>query len=186
MRDALWDERRAMIGVVDELLHCPLQRLDHGGFPAAPGVYLLLMDVAPLPAYQPVARCRWPVYAGKAAADADARLRRHRGNLALIPNLSQVTFWVATLALPSASGAGYAEALAIEAFAPVWNLVLPGLSSTKQGANRLVQKSPKFSVVHPGGPAGRGKSRWSAETLEAEAHDHLQRTVPAGMVWTRK
>lgn len=184
MGEPLWDERRATIGVVDELLHCRLRRLSSGGFPVSSAVYMLFMDVAPFAAYRAVARCRWPVYAGKAATDAEARLHRHAINLALIPNLSEVTFWVATLPMPSASAAGYGESLAIDAFAPVWNVVLPGLSSTKQGGSRQrTQKAPRWAVVHPGGATGMGKSRWRPEVLKVEVQDHLERTVPMGTGW---
>lgn len=183
--DALWDERRMTASLVDEVLHRPRVPIETRSFPTSPGVYLLMME-SDLPLgslYEPLAGCVWPVYVGVGRSSVRRRLGRHRGHLAEIPNLRRTRFRAVTLTMTTSASAAMAEALLIEQFQPAWNLVLPGLTSSRQGANREEQRVSKHSVLHPGPHIGRGESKHSRRVLTGDVRRHLRHTVPRGGGW---
>lgn len=187
MTGQLWNESRAEIAVLDEFLHQPLRRLSDGRFPEGPGAYGLFMERPPLGrVYRRLRGCAWMPYIGAAKKDMPHRLGRHFRNLGAIPNLAHADFWVATIPLPSAAAALYAEALLIAALQPVWSTVLPGLSSVKQGGSRAkTQRVSRHAILHPGPYSSHGTSPHTAAELATLVERHLDATVPAGTSWSR-
>lgn len=181
-----WDEDAVAIDLLDELLHQPLRPLVGGGLPDGPGIYLLFLQAPPLPeVYEAVAgpsSC-WPVYAGKAQLSVAARTARHIVNIDHTSNLSSDRVWMASLELGSPESVVYAEVLVLKHLKPVWNTVLTGFTSCRQGATRRTQRLPRHALLHPSPNVGAGAPLATVEAVKAEAWEHLRRTVPIGGGW---
>ena len=181
-----WDEEAVAVDLMDELLHQPLSPLVGGAMPDGPGIYLLFLQAPPLPeVYGAVAgpHSCWPVYAGKAQRSVAARTSRHIVNVDHTSNLTSDRVWTASLEMSSPESVVYAEGLVLKHFQPLWNSVLTGFTSCRQGATRQTQRLPRHALLHPSPNVGGGAANATVEAVKAEARDHLRRTVPIGGGW---
>ncbi len=157
------------------------------------GIYALYYR-GPFEAYRAIsgARCRLPIYVGKAVpagarkgADGLApragrvlynRLRQHRATIEQAENLIPSDFKCRFLVVKEV-WIPLAEQVLVNQFKPVWNTVLDGFGNHPPGSGRRAMRRPRWDIVHPGREwAARLEAREDAEAILAEVRAHLARS----------
>lgn len=190
----LWDERSALIAILDELLHRPRDPLTTGSSRTGPGLYAVFyrcrrtgprrLDSTPgTAALEQVDAATWPVYVGSALSVRE-RFNRHLTNAAHLIDIEPGELWTLELPLRSHAASLYAEALVIDALQPVWNQYwCRGFGSRDQGPTRTGQAPSPFSRLHRISPRGP-RSEAIRDELAESVRRHLMATVFPHRGWT--
>lgn len=190
---ALWNERSALVAVIDELLHRPRDPLTTGSSHTGPGLYAVFYrrhrrkeqgDKATpgTAALEQVAAATWPVYVGSAISVRE-RHNRHLTNAAHLVDIDADELWTLALPLPSHAAALYAEALVIDALQPVWNEYwCRGFGSRDQGSTRTGQAPSPFALLHRIPARGPQAAAVQLELAEC-VRSHLAATVHPDQGW---
>lgn len=181
--------------VAGALLRQPVRPLgDVGGLVGA-GVYAIYYTGA-FPAYAPIAEqnrgdaFRQPIYVGKAIPKGgrkgglgmdsakgtalSSRLKKHASSVEAASNLDIADFRFRCLVVDDI-WIPLGENILIEAFKPVWNMVVDGFGINDPGSGRYNQARSQWDVLHPGrGYADKLKpGKNSAEEISALISDFM-------------
>jgi hypothetical protein len=159
------------------------------------GVYAIYY-IGDFDLYTPIAQAnregRWaaPIYVGKAIPEGQRvgsgidsamtatralndRLLRHANSIIQVQNLSIDDFYFRSLVVEDVF-IPLGEAILIETFQPLWNVVLFGFGNNPTGGPRSSQATSRWDTLHPG-RSGAGVSPSSeVEEVEALVRTHLQ------------
>jgi hypothetical protein len=163
------------------------------------GVYAIYYT-GPFDLYSPIAQAnrdgRWaaPIYVGKAIPEGQRvgsgldstvtatralndRLLRHANSILQVQNLGIDDFCFRSLVVEDVF-IPLGEAILIETFQPLWNVVLFGFGNNPTGGPRSTQATSRWDTLHPG-RSGAGVSPSSAvEEVEALVWIHLRDNPP--------
>jgi hypothetical protein len=144
---------------------------------ATPAVYVWTLIRSDIVEYRPMIEAAWPCYVGSAKSIHE-RVLRHRRNLADTSTIDENDVAVAGLEMPSHPVALYAEALLTKAYSPIFNVVLPGLGSSRdQGRHRRTQRRSPFAEVHGRLRCGESPARVPRAQLLESVTGHLRLTI---------
>lgn len=183
-RVELWDERSMIDRLVAAVLGLQRVRLDETTeLDDHPGVYLQWFATrSPTIRFaltDTIALGRFPAYAGVAAVSLRERMSRYRRRVAELDAIDSNEVYVATLTLPSAASAKWAEAALHEWLNPP--LQGTGWGSKPPGSHRKEQ-SPIDAILH-----GRHWARPASLNAELSARlqilERLLSLDPAGPRW---
>jgi hypothetical protein len=191
------DKTNLAASVRDHLLKRPVVQLPPDRFLGA-GIYAIYYTGG-FTAYRKIARTAprdekaIPIYVGKAVPagsrkggfglDADPadvlhrRLSEHASSIEQTRNLKLADFQCRFL-LVDDIWIPLGEALLIETFRPVWNMLVDGFGHHDQGQSRRGQKKSAWDTLHPGRPWAEKVERpndKTAEQIEKEVVAYLER-----------
>jgi hypothetical protein len=155
--------------VLDALLQTRVLTLDEAADVRGAGLYAIYYsgDFAPYKILSDINRTgpHSPIYVGKGSPEGarkgvsiDAtetstalrvRLRSHRNSISAAENLRAEDFCVKCLAVDDV-WIGLGEAMLIESFRPLWNVVVEGFGNNHVGDKRFTGSRPAWDELHPG------------------------------------
>lgn len=190
------DKTNLARSVRDHLLKRPAIELTPGRFIGA-GIYTIYY-VGDFPAYQRIAKIEpneekaIPIYVGKAVPSGSRkggyelganpgevlyrRLSEHASSIESAHNLRLADFRCRYL-LVDDIWIPLGEALLIESFRPVWNILVDGFGHHDQGKARRGQMKSTWDTLHPGRPWAEKVERpnnKTADRISAEVVAHLE------------
>jgi hypothetical protein len=155
--------------VLEALMRTSALSLDDAANARGAGLYAIYYtgDFAPYKVLADLNRMgpRRPIYVGKgspegarkglsidsteASSGLRSRLRSHRNSISAAENLKVEHFCVKCLAVDDV-WIGLGEAMLIETFKPLWNVVVEGFGNNNVGGGRFTGSRPAWDELHPG------------------------------------
>jgi hypothetical protein len=163
------DKRNLGKSVLQALMRTSALSLDDAANARGAGLYAIYYtgDFAPYKVLADLnqAEARCPIYVGKGSPEGArkgrnidsaekslglrGRLRSHRISIRAAENLRCEEFFVKCLAVDDV-WIDLGEAMLIDAFKPLWNLVVTGFGNNSTGRGRFTGSRPAWDELHPG------------------------------------